>query len=138
MRNFTMKIPCTILILMFILGSCETEKLDERIAQNRVEALFEDISKNNHRAMEKHFTLDFNKSEPVEQKIEKYQQLKRVLGPFRSMELISSVSEANFGEDAKVFLEYRITYRNATTIENFEILKDEGEYRIARHHIKNE
>jgi len=133
-----MKIPFPILILMFILYSCETEKLDERLAQDRIEALLKDISNNKYQGIEKHFTLQFNGSEPVDQKIEKYQQLKRVLGPLQSMELLSSASEASFGEEARVLLQYRITYRNATTLENFEVVKDEGEYRISSHHIKNE
>ena len=132
-----MKIVLYFLILI-LFSSCRTEKLDERLAQSRVEALLKDISNNRYHGIEKHFTLQFNRSEPVDQKIEKYQQLKRVLGPLQSMEIMSSVSEANFGEEAKVSLQYRITYSNATTIENFEVVKDEGEYKIASHHIKTD
>jgi hypothetical protein len=117
---------------------CVSEKLDEKAAQNRVEKLMQDISDNKYDGFGKHFTNAFNNNEPVETKIEKYQQLKRVLGKLNSMEVLNSASETNFGEQAKVILQYRIIYENATTVEDFVVVIDDGEYKIASHHIKNE
>ncbi|MGI8893808.1 MAG: hypothetical protein ACR2GN_10170 [Bacteroidia bacterium] len=125
-------------LLLLTLSACESEKLDENAAQQRVEKLMKDISNNKFDGIGKHFTDQFNQNEPVDKKIEKYQQLKRVLGNLTSMEVISSSPEANFGEQSKVLLQYRISYENATTLEDFTVVKDEGEYRIASHHIKNE
>ena len=126
------------LISLMFLSACTTEKLNEEEAQARVEKLLKDLSENNYNHIGTHFTAEFNKNEPVEKKIEKYQQLKSVLGDLNSVELVSSTSEANFGEQARVQLQYRIHYANATTLEDFTVVKDEGEYRIASHHIKNE
>jgi hypothetical protein len=126
------------LVLLVMLSACEPEKPDENAAQQRIQMLMEDISDNNYEGIGKHFTSAFNQNEPVEKKIEKYQQLKRVLGQLQSMEVVSSASEAKFGEKTKVLLQYRIKYDNATTLEDFTVVKDEGEYKIASHHIKNE
>src|SRR4051812_7048489 len=108
----------TFLILLFI-SSC-TVKVDHQKAQAMAESLLNDLKNENYANLNQYYTASFNESEPVEQKIAQYKQLKETTGPIESYELMSS--KENYDSDRglnELQLIYKVKCSRVTVQETF-------------------
>ncbi len=128
-----------LLILMTIsLTACESEQLDQFKAEETIESLLQKINLEEYEKIPDYYTDSFNSGEPVETRTEKFKALRNAMGAKQSHELIETEHEANFAEQSKLNLTYKIKYTRVTAIEKFSIVKEDGTYKIARHDIRTE
>ncbi|MBL0342210.1 MAG: hypothetical protein IPP71_15650 [Bacteroidetes bacterium] len=126
------------LFLSILIVSCAAKPMDVNEAKRVVEELIVKIDQEDFAAVEQLYSTEFNASEPMETKKEKLLQLKRALGKLKNMEFISSENVAEFGQPAKVILEYKVFHSKITSIETFSVVENEGGYKIGSHLVKSE
>ena len=125
------------LILFISLFACSSDKLEISKAKIVAENLIKTIDQEQYSEISKFYTKNFNDSEPIEQRTQKFKELKIAKGALINYKLTDSVNEAKFAEDSRIILTYQIKFTNLTTSETFTIVKDEGEYRVSGHNIKS-
>ncbi len=124
--------------LLITFFSCSSEKLEISEAKKTVENLIVEIDKENYQKIEDFYTANFNASEPLNTRIEKLKKLKKAKGNISSIFIIDSISEANFGEEAKVILTYKIKNTKLNLLEKFTVVKEEGKYKVAEHSVNSD
>lgn len=124
--------------LLLTVVSCKEKPMDVDEAKRVVEELILKIDAEDFTAVEQLYSPEFNASEPIESKKAKLLQLKKVMGSVKNMEFVKSENVAEFGQPAKVILEYKIYHTKITSIETFSVIEEEGGYKVASHLVKSE
>ncbi|MDQ3192946.1 MAG: hypothetical protein M3Q58_15265 [Bacteroidota bacterium] len=127
-----------LILLTISFFSCSTEPLDQTKSEEAIESLLQKISMEEYDKISDYYTDSFNSGEPIETRTEKFKALRNAMGAKQSHELIEAVHEANFAEQAKLNLTYKIKYSRVTAIEKFSVVNEDGAYKVARHDIKTE
>lgn len=132
-----MKKLLLVLISISLIG-CDTEQLDQTKAEETVESLIQNISQEEYDKVSDFYTDSFNSGEPLEVRTEKFKALRNAMGALKSQELIEKEHQADFAEQAKLILTYKVKYARVTAIEKFTVVKEDGSYKVSRHDIKTE
>jgi len=133
-----MKIITTLILSVLFLSSCELGKIDEVKSRSMVEQLLTDLKNENYSSLDKYYTSSFNESEPQEQKIEKFRQLKETMGNIKSFELLSSKKQHDPDKGInQLELKYKVVCERVTVQETYLVINDEGEEKIIFQNIEN-
>ena len=79
-----------------------------------------------------------SRSETTEQRVAKFKELHNVVGDFQSMECISAKDSTDENDIPCVFLRYKIKHTKITTIEDFMVEPEEGQYKIEMQNIQQQ
>ncbi|HET6244331.1 MAG: hypothetical protein H0V01_05835 [Bacteroidetes bacterium] len=133
-----MKKLLVVILIAFSIVACETENIDQPKAEQAVETLINFIKLEEYENVSNLYTVSLNSGESLEDRTEKLKMLRNAMGILKSYELIEAEQTAEFAEQVKLNLTYKIKYARVTSIEKFSIIKEDGNYKIARHDIKTE
>ncbi len=122
-------------VFIIAVAACTPVKMDINKAKSVVENLIRDIDQEKYSELSKYYTYDFIQAETIEQRTEKFKQLKQAKGDLIEFVLTDSLNEAKLAEALKIILTYKIKYSKITTKETFVIVQDEGDYRVANHSV---
>jgi len=125
-------------VLILIFTSCGLMKIDQQKSQAVVESLLNDLKNENYSSLDKYYSSSFNSSEPIDQKVEKFKQLKNTLGGIKSYQLISSkqTEDSDKGTN-QLELKYKVVCERVTVEETYLIINDEGDLKIIFQDIQN-
>lgn len=133
-----MKTISSLFILLALLSSCSVGKIDQPKAKTMVESLLNDLKTENYSALDKYYTSSFNESEPLDQKTEKFKQLKETMGAMKSFELISSTEKHDADKGInQLELKYKVICDRVTVLETYLVMSDEGDQKIIFQNIEN-
>lgn len=134
MKNF---FYLSVALVAFALSGCDLIKVDPEKARAVAEKYLTDQKNEHYDDINDYFTPLFNESEPQEQKIEKLEKIKDVLGGIESFELIDTkVTERGLDDPSTVQLIYNVKYANGTATQTFIIMNDEGKHKITNQNIE--
>ena len=91
----------------------------------------------NYEKVEQLYAPAFLESEPMEDKINKLEQLRNVLGPIQNIEFVSATSVAEFGQPQSMVILFKVTHSNQTTSEKITIIEEEGGYKVSGYSVEN-
>ncbi|MEO8148448.1 MAG: hypothetical protein ABI723_12460 [Bacteroidia bacterium] len=131
-----MKNVCLSIILISLVASCTKEKLDLTKAKTVVENLVNTTNKEDYKNISQYYTDALNEGEPENVRIEKLQKLKLMLGNVESVTMVST-SDTLYNDQVALFLIYKIKHKKATSTQQFTVIKEKGEYKIARQDIES-
>lgn len=139
-RDLPMK-KILILLLPFVLlagYSCTPGKLDEGEARRRTEALLHDLQEEKYDALDSYYITSFNRSEPLEEKVQKYLRLQETTGPILSYAFISATAAYDEASGYnQLTLVYKVTCSRVALRETFIWVKDEGQMGILFQNMEN-
>jgi hypothetical protein len=111
---------------------------DKEKAKAVVEALIQKENNGDYASTSQYYTDGFNKSEPIETRTAKLQQLHDGLGDFKSMELIKASDTTDANDFPAVDLIYRVKHTKLNSIEEFTVITEEGNLRVEEHSVVKE
>jgi hypothetical protein len=100
-----------------------------------VEALIQKENSGNYAGTSQYYTDDFNKSETPEARTDKFQKLHDALGDFTSAELLKASDSTDPNDFPCVELRYRVKHSKLNSIEEFTVIKEEGNLKVEQHTI---
>lgn len=122
--------------VLSILG-CSEGKLDMPAAKEKVQSYISDVDKGNYEKISDYYTKDFTESEPLDKRIAKFKELKGIMGNVNQRLLIDSLIDTLSLENPSISLTYRLTHDQFSTVEEFVVVKESGDYKISKHRIKS-
>ena len=132
MKTITLQV-----ILLLLLSSCAL-KVDQTEARATAESLLTDLKNENYADLNKYYSDLSNESQPLEDKIERYKQLRETTGPIQSFEFLNAKEEYdNVKGLNQLTLEYKVVCSKVTVKQTFLFINDEGTSRIIFQNIEN-
>lgn len=125
-----------ILILFFLFSSCKQQKPEVAKAKTAIENLIMTIDKEDYINLSQYYTDALNEGEPEHVRTEKLDKLKRMLGGVEKVTFLSSV-DTLYNDQPALFLIYKIKHKKAFSTQQFTVIIEKGEYRIARQNIES-
>lgn len=123
-----------IMFLAFV--SCESPPLDEVKAKVVAEQHIQAFTTQDYDAILEMYAPSFLESESAGIKVEKLQKLFQVLGPVEGYDFVKATDVKEMGLPRQLKLDYAVRHVNATTIETFQIVEEEGGYKIAGYSVE--
>lgn len=124
------------LVLMLSIISCNREKIDLAKAKTVIENLVSTTDKGDYKNISQYYTDGLNEGEPEAVRTEKLEKLKQMLGGVETITFVSS-NDTTYNDLPALFLVYKIKHHKATSIQQFIMIKEKGEYKIARQDIES-
>jgi hypothetical protein len=125
------------LLLLVMLSSCAL-KVDQAEARKSAEALLTDLKNENYKDLDKYYTDLSNESQPHEQKVERYNQLRETTGAIQSFEFLSANEEYDSVKGLnQLTLKYKVVCSKVTVLYSFLFINDEGDSKIIFQNIEN-
>lgn len=94
------------------------------------------IDKEDYINLSQYYTDALNEGEPEHVRTEKLDKLKRMLGGVEKVTFLSSV-DTLYNDQPALFLIYKIKHKKAFSTQQFTVIIEKGEYRIARQNIES-
>jgi hypothetical protein len=113
-------------------------KVDPTKAKELVQTLIQKIDSGKYAETEKFYTDEFNASESLEARAEKYKKLKEVFGNVVSVECISEKKSIDPDDRPIVELLYKVKHTNLTSLEAYTVVSQAGDYKIEQQDIKQQ
>ncbi len=124
MKNLTL-----ILLIIFSIG-CGINKPEPAKAKELVEKLLADLKAGSYQNLNQYYTDEFNESESLDKKTDKYKKMAEALGTISSYEFVNSQENNKIENLPALNLTYKVKYANALLTFTFTVIKDEGNYKI--------
>jgi hypothetical protein len=123
--------------ILLVTSSCSLT-VDQPKAKQHIENLLNDLKNENFSDLDKYYIPSFNESEPVDKKIEKYNRLKKVIGPIESYQFVNATEKYDDYSNIN-FLEllYNVKGKKLTVKETFRVMNDAGNLKITYQDIEN-
>ena len=125
-----------LIALIFSVFACSEEKLDVAKAKAVVENLIATTDKEDYKNISQYYTDALNEGEPEIVRSEKLGKLKLMLGDVKSVTLLGA-NDTTYQDLMALHLKYEIKHSKATSTQDFTIIKENGEYKIARQNIES-
>lgn len=126
------------LSLILTLGACTPLPLNKEEAIKLTDSFMNDLQKENYQNADSYFSSSFNNSEPLDEKIKKYNKLREVMGVMESFELLSAAEEYDKERGVnQIKIIYKAKCARVTAMETFLVVKDEGDLKIVFQNIEN-
>jgi hypothetical protein len=122
----------------FLFFACTTDKIDDSLAKQKAETFLKAIIDSNYQVAEKSYTVNFQKSEPFQNRVLKFNQLRKLTGPIYSIQLVQIINEQKVGEESSVTLVYRLVGNTMSLKHTLVLVRDEGDIRVAVHYVQND
>ena len=103
-----------------------------------VEALIQKENSGDYAGTSQYYTDEFNKSESIEARTDKFKRLHDALGDYKSMELIKERDTTDANDFPAVDIIYRVKHAKGNSIEEFTVISEAGTYKIEEHGITQE
>jgi hypothetical protein len=113
-------------------------KVDQNKAKTLVESLIHKIDSGAYSQTSNYYTEEFNASESVEARTEKYQKLKEATGSLVSLECTSVKTATDPDDRPIVELIYQVKFANITMLEAFSVVSQNGDLKVESHDIKQQ
>ena len=104
-------------------------------SKTMVEALIQKENSGDYAGTSQYYTDDFNKSETMEARTDKFKKLHDALGDYVSTELLKVTDSTDPNDFPCVELRYRVKHNKLNSIEEFTVIKEEGNLKVEQHTI---
>lgn len=127
-----------VLLAVFTITCFGCGKVDQGKAKTLVESLINTADKGDYAGTSKFYTDEFNGSESIDVRTQKYKDLKEAFGDVKSMECIS-VRDSTDGDDRPIVkLIYRVKHTKLTSLEAYSVVSQNGDYRVESQDVRQE
>jgi hypothetical protein len=124
-----------LIITAFICGCSSFKHPDMDKSKAVVETLIQKENSGDYAATTQYYTDDFNKSEPLDVRTTKFQQLHDALGDYISAACVKAVDSTDLNDFPSVYLEYKVKHSKLTSDERFMVIREEGSLKVELHNI---
>jgi len=128
----------SIILAALLCGCSSITHPDMTKAKTVVEALIQKENSGDYSGTAQYYTDDFNKSETPEARTDKFTKLHDALGDFVSAELIKASDSTDPNDFPCVELRYKVKHSKLNSIEEFTVIKEEGNLKVEQHTIAQE
>jgi|SRR5581483_6661600 len=126
-------------IPVLLICSCSSFKHPDINESKKVaEALIQKENSGDYSKMSQYYTDDFNKAESPEVRAGKFGTLHDALGDYQSAECIKAVDSTDLNDFPSVYLQYKVKHSKLTSVENFMVIREEGNLKVELHNIMQE
>ncbi|HTB32184.1 MAG TPA: hypothetical protein VK808_09170 [Bacteroidia bacterium] len=113
-------------------------KVDQSKAKTLVETLIHTIDNGDYAGTNKFYTDEFNASESIEVRTQKYKDLKDAFGNVTSLECVSVKDSTDPDDRPIVMLMYKVKHTKLTSMEAYSVVSQNGDYKIEQQDIRQE
>jgi len=124
-----------LIITAFICGCTSFKHPDIAQSKTVAEALIQKENSGDYAGTAQYYTDDFNKSEPLAARTEKFQKLHDALGDYVNAECVKSTDSTDLNDFPSVYLQYRVKHSKLTSLENFMVIREGGSLKVELHNI---
>ena len=127
-----------IVITAFVCGCSALVHPDQTKSKALVEALIQKENSGDYAGTSQYYTDEFNKSESIEARTDKFKRLHDALGDYKSMELVKVRDTTDANDFPAVDLIYRVKHTQLNSLEEFTVISEAGTYKVEEHGITQE
>lgn len=124
------------IILISFFASCTREKLDPTKAKTVVENLISTTDKEDYKNISQYYTDALNEGEPENVRTEKLEKLKQMMGAIENVTMVAS-NDTLYNDQPALFFIYKIKHNKVTSTQQFTVIKEKSDYKIARQDIES-
>lgn len=129
----------TVLLIAALICGCSSFKHpDINESKKVVEALIQKENSGDYSNMSQYYTDDFNQTESEQMRVDRFRSLHEALGDFVSDECVKSNDSTDLNDFPSVFLQYKVKHSKLTSVENFMVIREEGNLKVEQHNIVQE
>lgn len=125
----------SIILVALLCGCSSVMHPDKEKSKAVVEALIQKENSGDYAGTSQYYTDDFNKSETIEARTDKFQKLHDALGDFISMELVKATDSTDPNDFPCVTLVYKVKHNKVNSLETFTVIKEEGNLKVEQQSI---
>jgi len=125
-----------VLLALFAITCFGCGKVDQGKAKSLVEDLMKTIDKGDYAATSKFYTDEFNNSESIDARTQKYKDLKEAFGDMQSSECIRTKDSIDADDRPIVQFIYKVKYAKLSALEAFTVVSQNGDYKIEQQDIR--
>lgn len=126
------------LLMTVLFSACFLGKVDKEKGIQFANQLLDDLKKEDYSRIDSYYAASFSENEPTEKKIEKFKQLREVMGPMKSYELLEAKEKHDSDTSLnQLVLKYKVVCEKVTALQTFVIINDEGQLKIIFQNVQN-
>jgi len=122
------------IIIAICILSCS--KVEPNKAKALVELLIQKIDSGKYSETPNYYSEEFNNSESLDARAEKYKELKDANGDVQSMQCISEKASTDPDDRPTLELIYKVKHTKLTSLEAFTVVSQNGDLKVESHDIK--